>query len=131
MRTLYLVLCLLWLTGCTAKSPVAPTPLNRLFTLGPGEIEAVDGLAVVRFVGVTGDSRCPADALCILGGDAIVRIEITELRGSSGSYDLHTAQESVATHGSLSIHLVRLAPYPFSASPIDPAEYQATLRATR
>ena len=36
----------------------------------------------LRFEGVTGDSRCPVDAICIQGGDAIVKVQAS---GDGGS----------------------------------------------
>ena len=48
-------------------------PAKPLNTLAPGQAATVEGSPVrVLFLRVSGDSRCPADALCVLGGDAIV-----------------------------------------------------------
>ena len=84
----------------------------------------------VRFDGVSGDSRCPADAMCIQGGDAIVRIAVIQ-RGGSQAYALHTGDMRPIAHDDLEIGLVDLSPYPFSTRPILPADYRATLRVTR
>src|SRR5262245_25357050 len=77
--------------ACVSCSPSAPTArLNDNFVLAPGESTQVSGADLsIRFVGVQGDSRCPADAVCILGGDAIVRIEVMASAGSTTVYDLH------------------------------------------
>jgi hypothetical protein len=86
----------------------------------------------VQFVEVTGDSRCPADAVCITGGDALVHIRVSD--GSSAStYELHTGDLSRASivHGSVKIALVELQPYPFSSRTIAPGDYRATLTASR
>ena len=76
MRAAALLICLLCVTGCDEKSPVGPTvPLNERFTLAPGEVADIDDVDLrVQFVRVTGDSRCPADAVCIQGGDALVQV---------------------------------------------------------
>jgi hypothetical protein len=76
--------------------------------LAPGETGEVGTTGPrLRFQGVTGDSRCPAGALCIQGGDAIVRIDVLQKSGG-------------------------LSPYPFSSlPPIAPGDYRATLRVTR
>ena len=73
MRPLILILCLLAVTACDEQTPVGPTVTsNERFTLAPGEVATVRDVDLyVRFVAVTGDSRCPADALCIQGGDAL------------------------------------------------------------
>ena len=125
--------CLLLMTACDEKSPSGPSvPLNQEFTLAPGDTAAIrDTSFSVQFLRVSGDSRCPADAVCIQGGDALVEIRATD--GSSTEYDLHTGDQSRATvtHAGHHIELVNLQPYPFSSRTIQPEEYRATLRVTR
>jgi hypothetical protein len=113
-------------------SPTAPTvPLNREFVLAPSQSAAVDGTPLtVRFNGVTGDSRCPADAICIQGGSADVRISV-ESNGSNRDFDLRTGDMQPVRHDEFTIALVQVAPYPFSTRMIQPDEYRATLRVTR
>jgi hypothetical protein len=118
--------------GCGA-SVVGPTsPLETPFALGVGEQTAIAGTGlIIEFTGVTGDSRCPADAVCIQGGDAIVHIRVS---GDGGAdYELHTGDMSKATvaHARYWISLVELQPYPFSSSPIDADDYRATLTVKR
>ncbi|HXG89326.1 MAG TPA: hypothetical protein VNJ02_13405 [Vicinamibacterales bacterium] len=84
----------------------------------------------VRFDRVSGDSRCPADAVCILGGDAIVHITATT-DGAARQYELHTGNMQPVRHNDFTITLVQLSPYPFSSRTIAPDEYRATLRVTR
>jgi hypothetical protein len=115
-------------TGCGGSVAGPANPIDRPFTIGAGEATAISGAGlVVEFTGVSGDSRCPADALCIQGGDAIVHIRVTG--NATASYELHTGDASRATaaHGRYLISLVELQPYPFSSSPIDPDDYRATL----
>ena len=134
MRTLAIVVCLFAVTTCDEKSPVGPTvSLNQQFTLARGETASVETTNVrVQFVGVTGDSRCPADAVCIQGGDAIVHVRAAEGRTST-DYELHTGDTSRATavHGQLRITLVQLQPYPFSGRTVGQDEYRATLTVAR
>lgn len=122
-------LCLAF-SACTG--PTAPTvPLNHDFTLSPGETVLIDETTLrIHFVGVQGDSRCPVDALCILGGDAIVKIEVVSLRGGTQSYDLHTGDSRPVQHDGLTITLVQLMPFPFSSRTVQPGDYRATLRVT-
>ena len=101
--------------------------MNQEFTLSPGGTAAIQGTSLgVQFVRVSGDSRCPRDAVCIQGGDALVHVRITD--GGSADYELHTGDESRAsvTHAGLRLELVTLQPYPFSARTIAPEEYRAT-----
>jgi hypothetical protein len=106
--------------------------VNSQFVLAPGQSAAVEGAGVVvRFDRVNGDSRCPADVLCVLGGDATVEITVVARGEGERAYELHTGSMAPVRHGDLTIALVQLVPYPFSAHPIDPADYRATLRVTR
>jgi len=124
--------CVLGTTACDGDSPAGPTvPLAEQFTLAPGESAFVEEASVVvRFLRVSSDSRCPADAVCIQAGDAIVLVRVG---GGGAEYELHTNDGSRAavTHGAFRIELVRLEPYPFSGSAIDPASYRATLVVSR
>ena len=128
MRTLLFLLSLVTATGCGASVAGPTNPIDRPFTIGVGEATSISGAGLaIEFLGVSGDSRCPADALCIQGGDAIVRIRVTG--NGTASYELHTGDASRATvaHGRYLISLVELQPYPFSSNPIDPRDYRATL----
>jgi hypothetical protein len=129
MRLATLLFCLLAAAACD-ESPTGPTvSLDARFTLAPGETASISGHGVrLRFEGVTGDSRCPADALCIQGGDAVVKLQATG-DGGSLSLDLHTGDASRAsvTYGNVKVTLVELQPYPFSSRTIAPGDYRATL----
>ena len=131
MRRLCLAICLLSITACSGTSATAPTPVDSKVVLAPGENAVIASEVSVRFVQVLGDSRCPGDALCILGGDAIVRIHVT-VAGVNAVRDLHTGLMQPVTVDDVRIELLDLQPYPFSSRPpIDPADYRATLRVVR
>ena len=134
MRSLTLLICLLAATACDEKSPIGPTvALNERFTLAPSETATIqDADILVQFVEVTGDSRCPADALCIQGGDALVHIRVRD-GATLSPYELHTGDSSRATvtYKQVRIALVELQPYPFSSRTIAPMDYRATLTVTR
>lgn len=130
MRTFLVAFCLLAATACDENGPTGPTvPLNAQFTLARGEMARVEQVAIgVLFVGVAGDSRCPADAFCIQGGDATVQVRVFDA-GVANDYELHTgdARRAAVSHRSLEIALLQLQPYPFSSRTIDPSEYRATI----
>lgn len=132
VRHLLLGVAAVVLLGCGGQRISGPTvPVGRDFVLAPGEVADVEDAGLrLRFVGVLGDSRCPADAVCILGGDAVVAIAVTAGH-SQRRYELHTGNGRSIVHAGLTIVLIELVPYPFSAQPIDPAAYRATLRVTR
>jgi hypothetical protein len=128
-RSGILVIALGMLAACD-ESVTGPTvPVGQSFELAPGGTASIAGAMSVRFDGVTGDSRCPADAICVWGGDAIVHI--TVLGGGGSPYELHTGSMAPVRHGDSTITLVQLVPYPFSGRTIPPGEYRATLRVTR
>ena len=132
MRFYSAIFCLLAMTACADKSPATPSPVSREVVLAPGQAVAVGEAGItLRFDGVSGDSRCPGDAICITGGDALVRIAVIPTHGGGQAYDLHTGDMRPVTHADLTIALVELAPYPFSSRPIEPADYRATLRVSR
>lgn len=128
MRQLIPVVCLVLLTACN-DSPTGPSsPLDSEFTLAPGETMSITARSLlVRFNGVSGDSRCPADAFCIQGGSAAVRITAASARATR-DYELHTGDMRPVVHEGFTIVLVQLLPYPFSSRTIPPEEYRATLR---
>ena len=119
------------MTACADSATAPSTPIDTDFTLRPGESRRIEGQSLsVRFVEVSGDSRCPADAICIQGGSAEVRIAVTSGLAAEG-YTLHTGTMAPVRHGAFTIALVELAPYPFSSSPIAPGDYRAKFRVSR
>ena len=133
MRSFLLVISLSVALGCGDTVVGPAVPLDEPFTLAIGESVAVSATAfVIQFTGVTGDSRCPADAVCIQGGDAIVAVRVSG-GGTAATFELHTGDSSRAsvTHRGHRITLVMLQPFPFSSRPITDADYRATLTVTR
>jgi hypothetical protein len=133
VRSFLLVIGLSVALGCGDTVVGPAVPLDEPFTLAIGESVAVSAASfVIQFTGVTGDSRCPADAVCIQGGDALVAVRVTG-GGTAATFELHTGDASRAsvTHRGHRITLVTLQPYPFSSRPITEADYRATLTLTR
>jgi hypothetical protein len=131
MRHVLLYLCVVLATACE-KSPTGPTvPLNSTFVLAPGSSAAIDEVGmIVRFNSVPSDSRCPAEAVCVWVGDAVVRITTT-IQRDARDHELHTVDRRPVRHDDLTIALVQLAPYPYSSGSIAPGDYRATFRVTR
>jgi hypothetical protein len=130
MRTALALMCLLWLTACDESITGPSVALNENFELQPGSSAVIAGAFAVRFNRVTGDSRCPADAICIQGGDAVVNITAID-DDALVDLELHTGSMAPVQYGSYTITLVQLQPYPFSSRTIRPEEYRATLKVTR
>lgn len=120
----------LGLAGCASSSVAPNVPVNREVTLAPGQTATVASGVSVAFVGVTGDSRCPADAVCVQGGDAIVRLQLIA-SGDRHDVELHTGDMRPVTARDITLELVQLVPYPFSSRTIEPGEYRATIRVIR
>ena len=122
---------LLMLAACNDST--GPTvPLDQQFTLEPGQVATLANTQLrLGFDGVDGDSRCPANALCITGGDAKVKVHVVDGSGRETNYELHTGDMKPVTHQAMTISLIELAPYPFSTTPINPDDYRATLKVTQ
>jgi hypothetical protein len=132
MRVGFVLLTVLTLAACSDKTPATPSPIAREVILAPGQTASVEEASIsIRFQGVTGDSRCPGDAICITGGSAQVNIEVIPARGDRQPYVLHTGDMRPVTHGDLTIGLKELSPYPFVTRPIQPGDYRAKLEVTR
>jgi hypothetical protein len=116
--------------ACKENGPVGPTvAMGQRFTLSAGAVAAIDRTRLrLQFVRVSGDSRCPADVVCIQGGDAVVHVRVLD-GPAANEYELHTGDSNRARvmHGRFRIELVELQPYPFSSRTISPGEYRATL----
>ena len=86
----------------------------------------------VTFERVVSDSRCPADALCVWAGDAVVRIVLARSTSPSARAELHTAPgfERSASYPGFEVRLVKVLPYPYSSSAIPAQDYRATLVVT-
>jgi hypothetical protein len=71
-RWLMCGVCVAALAACDESFTGPSVPLDQTFTMAPGDLVSIEKTSArVQFHGVEGDSRCPADANCIQGGDAI------------------------------------------------------------
>ena len=122
----FIILC----TVSCSSSPAAPTaevPLGSEFSLKPGESALVVSTdLVVTFLQVVNDSRCPADAVCVQAGDAVVALSV----GKAG-VELRSNSAPEAAVGSYVLRLERVEPYVYSSRPIEPKDYRAILKLTR
>ena len=122
------LLLLVIAAGC--QSPAEPDT-SLTVTLTPGE-SVVYGRLTVRFIGVSEDSRCPADALCIQQGDATFTVD-ARVGSASARYDLriNDEQRRRVVHRGYTIEADELTPYPFTTNPIEPDEYRLTVTMDR
>jgi len=66
-------------TTATTTPGTLPALLNVPFTLAPGQTARIESEGMdIRFVNVTGDSRCPQGVECIWAGQVTCAMEITK-----------------------------------------------------
>jgi hypothetical protein len=126
--SLTLTLALATTAACTS-SPTAP--VNTTFTLAPGQSNTV-GILTVKFVGVTIDTRCPINALCIQVGDAYIALEAS-VPGTHRAFELqllNPLNRATELRG-YTIEAEELSPYPFTLMPTHPDDYRVRLRVYR
>ncbi len=118
-------------SGDPDPSLAASPGIDQPFDLRVGDRAFVaEANAYVRFLEVTGDSRCPSHALilCVWEGDAELQLEVAFVEGSSRLESLHTRLDpKLADLGRVVLHLDELAPYPETTTRIPAGEYVATL----
>jgi hypothetical protein len=112
--------------GACTSSPTAPGGTS--LTLAPGQSQSVSSLSV-RFIGVTIDTRCPGDAICIQAGDAHIALEAA-VASTRRAFELqlHNPLNRETEIRGFTIELVELAPYPFASMPHRPEDYRVTLK---
>jgi hypothetical protein len=114
----------------SASSPSAPSAaLSQPTELSPGQTAQVGPLRIT-FTGVSGDSRCPVDVVCVWAGDAVAKLSVSQPTGAVETRELHTSNPRAATYGDFQIELVRLDPAPHSTQPIPPASYRLVVLVT-
>ena len=110
-----------------SAAPSAEIPLGREFSLRPGESATIESTGlVVTFLSVLSDSRCPADAVCVWAGDAVVALRV----GRAG-VELRSTSAPETAVGAYRLRLERVEPDVSSGKRIEPADYRAVLKVTR
>ncbi len=129
MRRLSTILfTVLTLTAAAACSSSRTAPINSTFILAPGQSNTV-GSVTVKLVGVTEDTRCPLNALCIQVGDAHVALEVSApgTRRTLELQLLNPTKRATQLRG-YTIEVEDVTPYPYTIVPTAPDDYRVTLR---
>jgi hypothetical protein len=142
MRHLIAALAFAALAACSSNKPAditAASPnnqsasqqeLGRSFSMKVGESITVGELRLT-FRAVEGDSRCPADVVCVWAGDGEIALKI-EQAGKAAVAALHTTLEPKKTEwNGYTIALVGLTPDRKSNTGINTADYRAEIVVTR
>lgn len=126
------------LAAACSSSPNAPDgALHTEVTLRPGQATAVASTPLrVTFDRVANDSRCPANALCITSGDALVVLRVdVDGRGASEvrlrTVGGTTGENLAVDVAGYTLTLGGLQPYPMSSDPIPQGDYRVTLVVAR
>lgn len=126
------------LSACSS-SPTTPASatasLGQEFTLQPGGSASISGENLaVKFIEVTGDSRCPQDATCIWQGEASALVEVT--MGTVGPSSLVLTQPGLTDQPSVQEYAgydftFKINPYPTTQTQIKPGDYRLVITVTR
>jgi hypothetical protein len=136
-----LIIISIFVLGCSEsdKSPISLTDddsslptLDSQFYLKVGQTATVKSENIaVKFLEVTGDSRCPSDVVCIWAGQVSVVVNITKNGENLGDVALTLGVSnpglSVKNVGGYYIKVIAVNPYPISTHKIEQSEYIATL----
>ena len=110
-RTLVLLPCLLLVACASAGAAMSP---GRPMVLRPGDSVSLPEAAVLRYIGVSADSRCrPPDVQCIRAGDADVALEYSARGAASRSITINTDAPAADVGG----WRLRLLSLEFGAAP--------------
>lgn len=133
MRRLSTFVFTLLVAATAASCTTAPTaPVEATLTLAPGQTSGVGALSV-KFIGVTIDTRCPGDAICIQAGDAYVALEasVATTRRAFELQLLNPMNQATEIRG-YEIEVEELSPYLFaSLPPIRQSDYRVKLKIQR
>lgn len=113
------------LAGCASHGGTGPVPLGQPVAIATGHEVTLPAGARLRFVGITDDSRCPAEVQCIHAGDATAAFEFTPAAAASEGVTLNTADRPpVARIGPWRLQLLELGrgDAPKATVRIDPAQ---------
>ena len=120
------------------SSPNDPSGAFRTeVTLRPGEVTAVASTPLrIGFERVAADSRCPATALCIQSGDALVVFNVSVAGSGAAEIRLRTVggatgQDLLASVGGYELSIAGLQPYPQTTTPIPSSDYRVTVSISR
>jgi hypothetical protein len=132
-----LLIFTLFIFGC-GNNNMVPATLGEVVSLHVGQTATVASENFsAKFIGVTGDSRCPTGVQCIVAGQVTCSIEITS---SNMGAPIQTSQITISQPGGtggeqqiFNNYLLQynVTPYPVARKTIKQADYVLHLSITR
>ncbi|HET7292116.1 MAG TPA: hypothetical protein VFM88_06820 [Vicinamibacteria bacterium] len=114
--------------GSDMTGPTRRVALGQSFELRVGETATIGGeLLVVGFAGVSSDSRCPIDVICVWAGEATVELTLRRLPRPEDIVELKTPGAPQARYDGYTVEVRALLPAPRASQPTDPSSYVVTL----
>ncbi len=107
-------------TGIEAK------PLGAPFVLTLDEaVRLADSGWMLRFEGISDDSRCPVDVVCIWAGEVTAQFSTSDSDGVATQLEVTLGPRTIPTtlFGALSLTLLAVSPEPRSSTSIAAADY--------
>jgi hypothetical protein len=123
--------------ACSSPTSPGDGPFQAEVTLSPGQVTAVASTPLrIGFDRVASDSRCPATALCIQSGDALVVLSVSVEGRAGAEVRLRTVGGTTGTEMSAvvagyELAIAGLRPYPETTTPIPAGDYRVTVRIAR
>jgi hypothetical protein len=128
-----IVLLALSLSGCSNKAnSEIKASLNQEFRLPIGQTASIgtEGLKI-KFVGVSGDSRCPQGVTCVWAGEATCQTIVT-LNNAKTNLNLTVSGSSLSQTEFQNYKFVyNLEPYPQAKQTIDNNDYVLVLKVSK
>jgi hypothetical protein len=108
---------------------VKEVPLDEEFTIKVGQqVEVKDASLRITFMAVGEDSRCPVDVNCVWAGNARLNLEVKRSKRKFVSAPINTTLEPrEIVFKEYKVKLIGVKPPRKAGSPIEPADYEATL----
>jgi hypothetical protein len=130
MKSLFLTLILTLVFGGFS---VAQAQKDQMVKIRVGQQKSVpqNGLTI-KFLSLVEDSRCPTDTDCIWAGNAKIKVQISNRRGGSQTFEMNTNLGPKGdSFGGYAIYLESLAPAPRSNIRINRNGYTATFKISK
>lgn len=115
-------------TGKSSSRLVKGVNDSTTVTLKYGEETVINEIIKIKFKGVTEDSRCPTDVVCIWEGNAAAELEIlTPDENITEVLNSNVLPQSIWVSG-IMIELTDVSPYTSTQIKINPEDYIITLK---